>query len=127
MGKPVTVFIVDDDSAVREGFARLLRSAGMDARPYADAETFLAEVSNVSEACILLDITMPRMTGLQVQAHLNQRAITVPVISVSALDDEYSRACARDLGSRTFLCKPVDDQAMLDAINAAINTVGPPR
>lgn len=122
MGTPVIVYIVDDDSDVREGFARLLRSAGMEPRPYADAETFLAEVRNLPRACILLDITMPRMTGLQVQALLNERAITLPVVSVSAREDAHTRARAQDLGARMFLHKPVDDQAMIDAINWAIST-----
>ena len=122
MATPVIVYVVDDDSAVREGFARLLRSAGMEPRPYADTETFLAEVSNLPRACILLDITMPRMTGLQVQALLNERAIILPVVSVSAREDEHTRARAHDLGARMFLHKPVDDQAMLDAINWAVGT-----
>ena len=110
------VYILDDDSAVRSGFTRLLRSAGLEARPYETAEKFLAEVSNARRACILLDITMPHLTGIQVQELLNSRGVTLPVITVSARDDEHTRATARDLGARMFLRKPVDDQALLDAI-----------
>jgi FixJ family two-component response regulator len=111
------VYIVDDDDAVRDGFARLLRAAGLDPRPYDCAEQFLDEVLDFPRACILLDITMPRMTGPQVQARLNERQIALPVITVSARDDEETRTWARDLGARMFLRKPVDDQALLDAIN----------
>lgn len=111
------VYIVDDDDAVRDGFARLLRAAGLEPRPYDSAEQFLEEVRDAPRACILLDITMPRMTGPQVQARLNERNIALPVITVSARDDEETRAWARGLGARMFLRKPVDDQALLDAIN----------
>lgn len=115
--EPLAVYILDDDDAVRCGFARLVRSAGIEARPFASAAQFLAEVTNQVHACILLDITMPGMTGMQVQEALNNRGITLPVITVSARDDEDTRAFARALGAKMFLRKPVDDQALLDAIN----------
>lgn len=118
--KVAVVYIVDDDDAVRDGFARLLRAAGLDPRPYDSTEQFLDEVLDSPRACILLDITMPHMTGPQVQARLNNRRIALPVIMVSARDDEETRAWARGLGARMFLRKPVDDQALLDAINWAI-------
>ena len=114
---PVIVYIVVEDDDVRNGLARLLRSAGLLPRPYASAESFLADVRNSDHACVLLDITMPRMTGPQVQACLNDRQITLPVITVSARDDDQTRTWTRDLGARMFLRKPVDDQALLDAIN----------
>ena len=111
------VFIVDDDAAVRNGFARLLRAAGLDTKTYGSPEQFLEEVSNFPGACVLLDITMPRLTGPEVQARLADRKVTLPVITVSARDDEETRGWARELGARMFLRKPVDDQALLDAIN----------
>lgn len=111
------VYIVDDDDAVRCGLAKLLQSAGLDPRPYGSAADFLASVANDQGACILLDITMPRMTGLQVQARLRELRIELPVITVSARDDEETRYWARSLGARMFLRKPVDDQALLDAIS----------
>lgn len=118
----VIVHIVDDDESVRSGFARLLRSAGLDARIYASTDDFLKDVVNSDRACILLDISMPRMTGMQVQENLNARSIQLPVITVSATDDDATRARARNLGARMFLRKPVDDQALLDAICWVTNT-----
>jgi len=115
--RSVIVYIVDDDEAVREGFAKLFRSAGFEPRPYESAERFLGEVVDGERACILLDITMPRMTGTQVQAELQSRKLKLPVITVSAHDDEETRFWARSLGARMFLRKPVDDQALLDAIH----------
>ena len=114
---PIIVHIVDDDGAVRAGFARLLRAAGLDARCYESADLFLETVRDGSGACVLLDITMPNTTGPDVQERLNEKGIGLPVITVSARDDEPTRALARALGARMFLRKPVDDQALLDAIN----------
>ena len=114
---PIIVYIVDDDPDVLDGFTRLLRSAGLDPRPCASAAEFLAQVENLPQACILLDITMPSMTGPQVQEELHARNITLPVIAVSARDDEHTQARTRGLGAKMFLHKPVDDQALLDAIS----------
>lgn len=111
------VYIVDDDAGVRKGLSRLLRSAGLDARSFESPDAFLAEVANRDHACVLLDITMPGMSGPVVQAELNRRGITLPVIAVSAHDDPESRTRARAAGARLFLRKPVDDQALLDAIH----------
>jgi len=116
------VYILDDDQAVRLGLTRLLRSAGLDARPFASAADFLSVVGNVVHASILLDITMPEMSGLQVQEKLNEMGITLPVIALSARDDDATRSRARALGAKMFLCKPVDDQALLDAINWVSST-----
>lgn len=115
--RATVVYIVDDDDAVRSGLAKLLQSAGLEPRPYGCTADFLAEVANLPGACILLDITMPRMTGLQVQAELKRRCIGLPVITVSARDDQDTRRWAQSLGARMFLRKPVDAQALLDAIS----------
>lgn len=118
----VTVYIVDDDESVRQGFARLIRSVGFDARVFASPEGFLSEVVDAPCACVLLDISMPHLTGTLVQERLNERKIALPVITVSASDDEPTRDRARRLGARMFLRKPVDDQALLDAISWVTNT-----
>ena len=119
---PRVVYIVDDDAAVRGGFTRLLRSAGLDARPCESADAFLSEVEDLPTACVLLDITMPSMTGTQVQERLRTLKMALPVIAVSARDDEHTRARTRGLGAKMFLRKPVDDQALLDAINWVTGT-----
>ncbi|MGZ9006028.1 MAG: response regulator transcription factor [Burkholderiales bacterium] len=114
--KPCVVYIVDDDDLVRKGLARLIRAGGLVPKPYESPELFLEEIKSEPCACILLDITMPRMSGLQVQVQLKARGITIPVIAVSARDDEETRRRARELDARCFFRKPVDDQALLDAI-----------
>lgn len=114
------VYIVDDDAAVREAFAKLFRSAGMEPRPFPTAAAFLAEVEESPDACVLLDITMPAMDGMEVQRALRDRRIGIPVITVSAQDDPVTRDQAHRLGALMFLRKPVDDQALLDAVHWAI-------
>ena len=113
---PSLVYIVDDDDSVRKGLSRLMRAAGITARAFGSPQEFLDEVRAEPFACILLDITMPGVTGLEVQTRLREKGIDLPVIAVSARDDDETRAKARELGAKFFLCKPVDDRALLDAI-----------
>jgi FixJ family two-component response regulator len=114
--KAPVIYIVDDDEHVLKALARLVRAQGYYPKAYQMPARFLTEVQHEVPACILLDITMPRMTGLQVQAVLQERGITMPVIAVSAQDDEESRQHGRELGVHSFLQKPTDDHALLDAI-----------
>lgn len=119
--EPLFVHIVDDDESVRKGLSRLMRSAGIESHAYASPESFLAETHDEGHACIIMDITMPRMSGLEFGAKLKEKKIALPVIAVSARDDDETRHLARDLGVRFFLRKPVDDQALLDAISWVVD------
>jgi len=110
------VCIVDGDDSFRRGLARLMRASGFEVRSYGTPESFLAAARSEAQVCVLMDITMPRMSGLQLQRELLAKGVRLPVIAVSARDDEETRAAARQLGARFFLCKPVDDRALLDAI-----------
>ena len=120
--EPCVVYIVDDDDLVRKGLARLMRASGLKSKIYASPEVFLDEVGSESPACILLDITMPRMSGFQVQERLKARGNRIPVIAVSARDDEQTRQRARDLDAQCFLRKPIDEQALLEAISWAVKS-----
>ncbi len=111
------VYIVDDDESVRKGLSRLIRSAGFEPRAYSSSELFLTEVGADDRGCVLLDITMPRVSGHEVQERLTARHVGLPVIAVSARDDEETRHRAHELGARFFLRKPVDAQALLDAVD----------
>lgn len=111
------VHVVDDDDDVRRGFTRLLHSAGLDVRSYATAGDFLDEVDSAPPGCILLDVTMPGITGTEVLVRLKEKRNSLPVIVVSARDTEAIQDLVHSLGARMFLRKPVDDQALLDAIN----------
>jgi two-component system response regulator FixJ len=116
---PPVIFIVDDDADVRSGLARLIRSFGLDARAHGSAASFLDDIDGVARACVLIDITMPCMSGLQLMGRLRRCGSTFPMIVVSACDDEATRASARALGASTFLRKPVDERTLIDAIRSA--------
>ena len=110
------ICIVDDDESVRRGFSRLLRSADFVFRAYSSASGFLAALPADGRVCILMDITMPHMSGLELQARLKERGMRFPVIAISARDDDVARSTARMLGASFFLRKPVDDEELLGAI-----------
>ena len=110
------VCIVEDDDAVRNALSRLMRASGFEVKAYATQENFLKAACPQQRACVLMVITTPHRSGLQLQRRLKERGIDVPVIAVSATDDEEARWTARMLGARFFLRKPVDGPALLDAI-----------
>ena len=115
------VYVIDDDESVRKAFARLLRSANFRAETFASVEEFLRDPKQTGEACILADILMPDESGFTLQIRLAASGITLPVIVVSASDDAFVRERVRELGASAFFRKPVDDQALLDAIWWAIS------
>jgi FixJ family two-component response regulator len=110
------VYVIDDDGSVRRAFQLLFQSADFDVQAFCSAEEFLESASLSDDSCIILDIRMPGMTGLDLQKKLASRKIRIPVIVVSAYDDAPTRDLARELGAVAFFRKPVDDQALIDAI-----------
>lgn len=115
--KAITVYILDDDESVRRSLLRLLGAAGFEAVAFDAAESFLLHIPSVTPpGCLLLDITMPHMSGLQVVQRMRAMGVSVPVIAVSARDDNETRCLAHQLGAKLFLGKPVDDRALIDAI-----------
>jgi RNA polymerase sigma factor (sigma-70 family) len=116
-----TVHIVDDDSAVRESLALLLGLRGYATRRYASAEEFLEAIKAGTPGCVLLDLRMPGMSGLEAQAELASRAIRMPVIILTAHGDVASARQALKNGAFDFLEKPVDDKALSGTIDAALS------
>ena len=116
-----TVHIVDDDSAVRESLALLLGLRGYATRRYSNAEEFLGGVKPGTPGCVLLDLRMPGMSGLEAQAELKSRSIAMPVIILTAHGDVASARQALKNGAFDFLEKPVDDKALSGTIDAALN------
>ena len=116
LSREVVVHIVEADTAVRDALSRLIMSAYFEPRTYASTEQFLRELRQEPRACVLLDITRGHEPDQQLQATLDERDIDLPIIAVSAYDDDATRERARELGARIFLRKPVDDQALIDAI-----------
>lgn len=118
------VYLIDDDASVRKAFGRLLRSANLDAETFSSAEEFLSSPKQEENACIIIDIQMPGLTGFDLLERLVKKGIRFPVIAVSAHDDAETREHAKALGAVSFFRKPVDDQALLDAIWWAIGGKG---
>ncbi|MDD1708298.1 MAG: response regulator [Methanoregulaceae archaeon] len=110
------VYVIDDDDSVRKALKRLFRSGDLDVETFPSAEEFLSAPRQERKACILIDIRMPGLTGFDLQQRLASQGMGIPVIVISASDDVQTRERARELGAEAFFRKPVDDQALLDAI-----------
>lgn len=111
------VYLLDDDDSVRKALSRLLRAEGLNSQAFSSGEAFLAGLPESAHGCVIMDIRMPGLTGPEVQQQLRQRGQHIPVIALSAQDDEQARHRARELGAVAFFRKPVDDQALLDSIH----------
>ena len=111
-----TIHIIDDDESFRRSLQALLESAGYNVNPYVSGEAFLREENAPRGDCIITDIRMPGFSGLDLMERLRLQGCTMPVIVVSAHDDDHTRRFAIKLGAAAFFLKPVDDLALIDAI-----------
>lgn len=115
-----TVFIVDDDPAIRKAISRLLRSAGIAVAAFASPKEFLAQYDPAAPGCLVLDIAMPGIDGLQLQAALGEKVSTLPIIFLTGHGDVSKSVQAMKCGAFDFLTKPVKDKHLLPVIRAAI-------
>jgi len=118
---PSTVFIVDDDSDMREAIEDLVQSVGLRAESFATAEEFLARQRTGEPSCLVLDVRLPQMSGLDFQRGLAEADIHIPIIFVTAHGDIPMSVRALKSGAVEFLTKPFRDQDLLDAIQQALN------
>ena len=114
------VAIVDDDDLMRGALQGLLRAEGLDARTFASAEEFLASGEPQRCGCLITDIRMPGMSGLDLQAALKADRIAIPIIFITAHGDERMRMQALRSGAVEFLAKPFDDEVLLETVRAAL-------
>lgn len=115
-----TVYIVDDDSGVRSSIRVLMKSVGLPAMPYPSAKEFLAAYHPNSPGCLVLDIRMPGMSGLELQEALNERGAVIPVIFITGHGDIPMAVEAMQQGAFDFLQKPFRDQDLLDRVQRAL-------
>ncbi len=113
------VHIVDDEDAIRRSASFMLKTSGYSVQTWPSGVAFLKEVRHVPEGCILLDVRMPEMDGLEVQAALNERGVTMPVIFLTGHADVTIAVRAMKAGAVDFLEKPFEKVALLSAIEAA--------
>jgi FixJ family two-component response regulator len=114
------VFIIDDDAAVRVSIADLLQSADLESETFETPQEFLRHEPAQGPSCIVLDLRLPGMTGLDVQRALAEAGITTPIIFLTAFADVPTTVKAMKSGAMEFLTKPFDDQELLDAIHRAL-------
>ena len=115
-----TVFVVDDDQSVREALSSLIRSIGLNVETYASAHEYLRRSPPQSPACLVLDVRMPGLSGLDLQLELAKQAREIPIIFVTAHGDIPMTVKAMKAGAAEFLSKPFRDQDLLDAICQAL-------
>lgn len=121
---PLRIYLVDDDQPVREALTLLLGTYGMAVEAFGDPATFLAHVDRSRPGCLILDLRMPMISGLQLQQKLAERGIAWPVIMITGHGDVNACRRAFKAGVLDFLSKPVDEQVLLDAIAAAEKALG---
>jgi FixJ family two-component response regulator len=123
-GKNATVrrllSVVDDDEMLRESLPDLLREFGFAARAFSSGQEFLSSEYLDETKCLILDVAMPGMSGLDLQQELKRRGRAIPIIFITGQKDEDVRKQALRQGAVKFLYKPFSDSALLDAVNAAL-------
>ena len=117
----IQLYIVDDEPCVRTAYARLARSAKMEPQTFASVEEFMRMKLSDEDACVICDVQMPGTSGLELPQLLSRAGRRLPVIFVTAHDSEETRATVLSIGGAAYFRKPVDDQALLDAI-ASVTT-----
>ena len=114
------VAIVDDEEGIRKALRRLLRASGLDAHAYATGEEFLSASAEKRPDCLVLDLHMPGMSGLQVLRRLKATGALLPVVVITAHDEPETRKQCMSAGADAYLRKPLEDRLLLNAISAAM-------
>ena len=121
MDQPPHISIVDDDASVRRALCRLCKSAGYRVDSFGSAEAFLEAVGADQTHCLILDVHLPGRSGLQLQCDLLAADKSLPIVFVTAYEDEQARAQALDNGAVEFVRKPLDSERLLDIIRGALS------
>ena len=120
MSETPLISVVDDDESVRRSISRLMKSAGFRAENFASAEDFIRSGRAKDSACLILDLQMPGMDGLQLQRHLAAAGYRIPIIFITGHSDETKQAQAIQAGAVRFLCKPFNEEDLFDGIRLAL-------
>jgi FixJ family two-component response regulator len=115
-----TVFVVDDDYSIRRSLRRLLESVTFNVETFSSADDFLSYRRRDVPGCLILDVRMPGVGGLELQRQLADAGLDIPIIFITAYADEDVEALALEAGARAFLTKPLDDAVLLGAVRAAL-------
>jgi FixJ family two-component response regulator len=124
--RPTSIAVVDDDASVRKSLGRLLRGAGFAVETYESAEAFLARGADCQPDCLVLDISLGGMSGLELRAELVQVGILIPIVFVTAHDDASTLRGLRETPETPCLRKPFDESLLFEAIGTAMGQAPPP-
>jgi FixJ family two-component response regulator len=124
LSQPPVVSIIDDDASVRAATSRLVRSLGYVAYTFSSAEEFLKSPQIDTTSCVIADVQMPHMNGLQLQDLLRSQDRHLPIIFITAFPEESIRARALHAGAVCFLSKPVDGPTLIEHIHGAVGESG---
>lgn len=115
------ISIIDDDESIRKGLGRLFRSVGFDVNSFASAEEFLNSGDLQRSSCLILDLRMPGMDGLELQSRLVSSNCQVPIVFLTAHNDEQSREQALQAGAIDFVQKPFNEASLIRDVNKAVD------
>jgi FixJ family two-component response regulator len=118
------ISIIDDDASIRAGLSNLVRSLGYVVCTFASAEEFLQSVQLHNTWCVIADVRMPGMSGVQLQSHLRNQGYPVPFILITAVPEESSRKQALHDGAICFLTKPFDEDVLIGCLSTAVDQYG---
>lgn len=120
MNKQSVVMIVDDDDSMRRAARRLIKAFGFAVDTFSSAEDFLASGRLDETACLVLDVHMPGLSGLELQARLNAMGYHLPIVFITAFADDNARTQALKAGACAYLVKPFEEDDLLDCVNRAL-------
>jgi len=120
MDQPI-VFVIDDDESICRSLRRLIKSVGLRVRTFTSGKDFLNQECQNMPGCILLDVRMPQIGGLELQQRLNDSGCIMPIIFMSAHQDTETREKAFQAGAAAFLQKPFEDQLLIETIRSVLN------
>jgi FixJ family two-component response regulator len=115
------IAVIDDDESMQDSLCDLIESTGLVARCFGSAEAFLESDLHTRAACLIVDIRMPKMSGLELQARLKEEECDIPIIFITAYGDARMRIQAMREGAVEFLAKPFDHQLLLKTVRAALD------
>ena len=124
VSEPLRISVVDDDESVREAIYDLMDCMGLRTEVFSSADEFLNSASLRNTTCLIVDVRMPGMSGLELQSHLNAAGFRIPIIFISAHDDGEAKSRALEAGAVDFLKKPFSEDALLRALRASLNIEG---
>jgi len=120
----LVISVVDDEQAVRKALRRLLGAAGFDVRTFASGREFLNSLEKQLPDCVILDLGLPEMSGLEIQREVGRRSLEVPLIIITGRDDPGLGERVRAAGAAAYLQKPLDERVLLEAILSATHHAG---